>query len=721
MSFQYFSGQVRGLRGPGLTAEQAADVAVAVALGPTVESQGERITAAEAAIATKAEAGAVNTGLDTLQGNVNTVNGQSIARDNALGARIDGLGSAASRPASDFATAAQGGKADSAVQPGDLGSAASRPASDFATAAQGTKADTAVQPSALGSAALRPASDFAAAADGLTQPDRDKIAAVPDKADKTALASETTARQKDSQFGADFLPAIVAAVRALITRSTGLLESRVEARDHLRAIAMRETVRRTTGAVQSGGIDVVAFQRPVRRDGLPSSQVEIEDVVWTVAGSTVTVQSGRTALRSAGRAIYPSTASVTIDPVSTATVAGEARTLSFVNANFVESAAGRLAHGHVSTVVVKDASTSAVLALGTDYRLNTDQGAVSLVSAGSDRPVLVDYSWSGIRYDLIEMALDGTLTVKKGTERDRDVAEYLPARSAGKTPLLIVRVTSAGLTVWRWQDIERSLVQAPAIIQRNRARNLGSFHRALRSGSAVKIAGYGTSRTNLGLVAAAPYAANGPERDRMTAGFLMTQGADFIATLPLFDHADGAGAVHTHIGWNWALKAAIERLYPNAVEYLNFGIGGTTSGNTSNGGTVPARLAGLTGSGAHLAVIEFGMNELGATSVDTLADLIAIGEACRTAGIDPVFIAPARPNATYASDVADKWVLENRQVAAAADYLAAPFVDTASVFGVDRIGPLDPRECCTSNLLNHDSVFELGLIGRALTATVLDA
>jgi hypothetical protein len=47
------------------------------------------------------------------------------------------------------ATAAQGAKADTAVQPGDLGTAAADDSTDFATATQGVKADTAVQPGAL--------------------------------------------------------------------------------------------------------------------------------------------------------------------------------------------------------------------------------------------------------------------------------------------------------------------------------------------------------------------------------------------------------------------------------------------------------------------------------------------------------------------------------------------------------------------------------------------
>lgn len=45
----------------------------------------------------------------------------------------------------DYATAAQGTKADSAVQPADLGTAASTDTTAYATAAQGAKADSALQ------------------------------------------------------------------------------------------------------------------------------------------------------------------------------------------------------------------------------------------------------------------------------------------------------------------------------------------------------------------------------------------------------------------------------------------------------------------------------------------------------------------------------------------------------------------------------------------------
>ncbi len=88
--------------------------------------------------------------------------------------------------AGDYATAAQGVKADTATQPGDLGTAAAADVGDFASALQGTTADSAVQPGdlhavassgdygalsnlpTLGTAAAAATGDFATAAQGGT-------------------------------------------------------------------------------------------------------------------------------------------------------------------------------------------------------------------------------------------------------------------------------------------------------------------------------------------------------------------------------------------------------------------------------------------------------------------------------------------------------------------------------------------------------------------------
>lgn len=107
----------------------------------------------------------------------------ALSHSHAL-ADISDAGTAAAAAAADFATAAQGAKADTAVQPGDLGTAAAADAGDFATAAQGSAADSAVQPGdlatvatsgdyddlsgkpTLGTAAAASTGDFATAAQG---------------------------------------------------------------------------------------------------------------------------------------------------------------------------------------------------------------------------------------------------------------------------------------------------------------------------------------------------------------------------------------------------------------------------------------------------------------------------------------------------------------------------------------------------------------------------
>lgn len=65
---------------------------------------------------------------------------------NAVSARTNlGLGTAATTASTDYATAAQGVLADSAIQAADLGTAAYTASTDYATAAQGALADSALQ------------------------------------------------------------------------------------------------------------------------------------------------------------------------------------------------------------------------------------------------------------------------------------------------------------------------------------------------------------------------------------------------------------------------------------------------------------------------------------------------------------------------------------------------------------------------------------------------
>jgi hypothetical protein len=147
--------------------------------------------------------------------------------------------SAIASAASSYASAAQGSKADTAVQPGSLGSAASHAAGDFdtagaaasavsshasasdphgdrayansaiasaasnfATAAQGSKADTAVQPGSLGSASTHAASDFAAASHGHSDAttSTDGFMSAADKAKLNTISGTNTGDETETSI-----------------------------------------------------------------------------------------------------------------------------------------------------------------------------------------------------------------------------------------------------------------------------------------------------------------------------------------------------------------------------------------------------------------------------------------------------------------------------------------------------------------------------------------
>ncbi len=106
--------------------------------------------------------GASGSGTGDLVGPASAIDGEMALFDGATGKLVKGggapfsgayadlsgrptLGTASAANSDDFATAAQGMKADTAIQPDNLGSAAGADISDFATAAQGSKADVALR------------------------------------------------------------------------------------------------------------------------------------------------------------------------------------------------------------------------------------------------------------------------------------------------------------------------------------------------------------------------------------------------------------------------------------------------------------------------------------------------------------------------------------------------------------------------------------------------
>ena len=166
---------------------------------------------------------------------------QGLLADSAL--QSDDIGSAASADTSDFATAAQGTKADSALQSDDIGTAAAEDVGYFATAAQGLLADSAVQPEVIGTAAAEDVGYFATAAQGTkadsaVQPEVIGTAAAEDvgyfataaqgtKAD-TALqsvpATYSTKLEADALYAPISVDAVADANAALLTALAALTD-----------------------------------------------------------------------------------------------------------------------------------------------------------------------------------------------------------------------------------------------------------------------------------------------------------------------------------------------------------------------------------------------------------------------------------------------------------------------------------------------------------------
>jgi len=157
---------------------------------PTVDNDGDPLVAGALYYNTTINALKVYKGsswatlTDSEAGGLLASNNLSDLTSAATGRTNLGLGTAATTASTDYATAAQGALADTAVQPAAIGTAAAEDVGYFATAAQGALADTATQPAdlatvattgsytdltgtpTLGTAAATASTDYATAAQG---------------------------------------------------------------------------------------------------------------------------------------------------------------------------------------------------------------------------------------------------------------------------------------------------------------------------------------------------------------------------------------------------------------------------------------------------------------------------------------------------------------------------------------------------------------------------
>ncbi|WDS38270.1 tail fiber protein [Caulobacter phage TMCBR3] len=319
--------------------------------------------------------------------------------------------------------------------------------------------------------------------------------------------------------------------------------------------------------------------------------------------------------------------------------------------------------------------------------------------------------------------ITGTVSVVAGTERNvnYDAIEYIPAVTAQAAHLATVLVgETAAIAVNAAQF--RGLIKVgregefSAHVARNR-RILRKVIGKAGRGAAIKWGGYGDSLTALQNTSlkpgtlAAQYVANGSWRD-LTSWYFSDYPSDTKAMI------DADRAARGNMGWNWAVKRALDELAGAAVTtYNNYGIGSTTSQNslTADSGTglpnglYPDRIAVPLADGLDAVAIAFGMNERGQTY--TYANIVNMIGQFQAVGTICVVIGVPRPNGRNSVSA---WRYTNDALEAAAMDAGAAFVSTAMISDDRNLGGIGaPAECLgatneatSGNPGNHPGLYE---------------
>lgn len=426
-----------------------------------------------------------------------------------------------------------------------------------------------------------------------------------------------------------------------------------------------------------------------------------------------------------GGAITEIAGDLTMPSPTTGTATSEPVTMKYLTSGGLSwgilHVGSNLAHAGVSNVVVTRVSDGLVLTEGTHYLVNYEHGAIAAINLADDAtPVTVSYDWSKIRYDLIYLNT-ATMALERaaGTEKDLLAVEYMPSvPNALCIPLVNVRVSS--LKTHLANRIEFS---DPVRLERNRAA-LPRSRSQVAARQSFGLIVHSDSIGSIGNVDAASYLVpNGATRDRAT-GYLEGYEDDYLAALPLYTSTelfgvdDGAGRVHTKVGFHWELAEEIKRVTGVTLAIKNLGIGGTASGNTLGGGVVPngsepSRLAALTStinaSTAPLVIIHFGQNEQG--SATTAANVSVIIETAKAAGAEVIVCGVPRRNGyfgTGGSETSAAWMETNRQLELAARKAGVAFMDTLPFYGNSSTGygAIPAVDRCIAGFANHPGQLE---------------
>lgn len=377
-------------------------------------------------------------------------------------------------------------------------------------------------------------------------------------------------------------------------------------------------------------------------------------------------------------------------------------------------------------------ATVQVTGLNADVAVTTKTGTQS----ASASAVLARPAATGVRYDLAYYdAVAGTVGAVSGTDRTTDAGEFLPAVGAStRFPLFSLRVTSSAITTASRWDITngtpRALTAALDAARTDAKRRLPRFRQRLSRGQSIKIVGFGDSITAIQSTSPDPSSPNGTARDRATSStgnmYLRDNlGSDLVATVPLYTAVqlgradDGAGAVHTRVGFNWSLVAALEKVgytLGTDLTYDNFGMGGYATAEAVSGSSLTTWASSAAALASDLVVLQLGMNELGNTGTE--ARMVTLIQGFQTAGREVLVVGCPRPR----SGTVDSWRYTNKAIERAARYTGAAFVSMFPLYEAEYIGSIGitTADVSSANAINHPGLVELAAIGRELVKTVVE-
>lgn len=399
--------------------------------------------------------------------------------------------------------------------------------------------------------------------------------------------------------------------------------------------------------------------------------------------------------------------------------------------------AGRLPLGHeyVRNVSVVRDSDGAPRTEGTDYVVDYAAGDIYNPNAGSGNVVCrITYTADQTRYDVLWMnPQTGALGVTNGPARGKDVAEYVPDIPLGMIRLYNIYVTAANgidlVPMYEHRNGVRIGAEGEFMAWNAGARSrVSGLIRKMRAGATITICQVGDSIQAHGGQTPSQYTTpNGPSRDNPNIYFAGTGvGQDFLDALPRYDHGDGDGPIHMHVGWVWHLKAAIEACSNATVVIKNLAVGGSTAGQTLPGGNSPEMLAAYQATNADLFLCNFGMNQVGDPSMEF--QLISLFRTLRGFGgevIDmPIVLTPQIGQIT---DLSDWWKSNNAKIRAAErvneEVGGVAYVPAGLICNPDSLGPmgLARSTLCVAGKKNHPGAREMAAYGRILSSIVKGA